>query len=50
MNSAEARQSKPMDIFLSQDFLKVWAEKLDLEILQDDPPGARQRLCVLRKR
>jgi ubiquinone/menaquinone biosynthesis C-methylase UbiE len=50
VNSAEARQSKPMDIFLSSDFLKVWAEKLDLEIVQDEPPGAGQRLCVLRKR
>ena len=27
VNSAEARQSKPMDIFLCRDFLKVWAEK-----------------------
>ena len=50
VNSAEARQSKPMDIFLSHDFLKIWAEKLDLEIVQDKPPGAAQRLCVLRKR
>lgn len=50
VNSAEARQSKPMDIFLSSDFLKVWAEKLDLEIVQDEPPAAGQRLCVLRKR
>ena len=40
VNSAEARQSKPMDIFLSSDFLKVWAEKLDLEIVQDQPPAA----------
>jgi len=50
VNSAEARQSKPMDIFLSQDFLRIWAEKLDLAILQDEPPKAAQRLCVLRKR
>lgn len=50
VNSAEARQSKPMDIFLCRDFLNVWAGKLDLEILRDDPPGAGQRLCILRKR
>jgi len=50
VNSAEARQSKPMDIFLSQDFLRIWAGKLDLAIVQDEPPKASQRLCVLRKR
>lgn len=50
VNSAEARQSKPMDIFLSADFFKVWAAKLGLEIVEDNPPQGGQRLCVLSKR
>ena len=50
VNQPQARQSKPMDIFLSQDFLKVWAQKLNLDILEDNPPKGGQRICLLRKR
>jgi ubiquinone/menaquinone biosynthesis C-methylase UbiE len=51
VNSATARQSVPMSIFLSEDFFEVWAGKLDLEILENKPPeGGGQRLCILRKR
>jgi ubiquinone/menaquinone biosynthesis C-methylase UbiE len=50
VNSATARQSTPMNIFLSEDFFKLWAAKLDLEILEDKPPVSGQRICFLRKR
>ena len=49
VNSARARQSKPMDIFLSPDFLKVWAEKLNLQIVEDPAPTSGQRICILQK-
>jgi ubiquinone/menaquinone biosynthesis C-methylase UbiE len=50
VNSTAARQSTPMNIFLSEDFFKLWAAKLDLEILEDKPPAGGQRICFLRKR
>jgi SAM-dependent methyltransferase len=49
VDSARTRQSKPMDIFLSADFIRVWAEKLGLEIVQDRAPNCGQRTCILRK-
>lgn len=50
VSSARTRQSKPMDIFLSEDFLNIWAEKLSLKILDDRAPDCGQRICVLQKR
>ncbi len=50
VNSTKARQLMPMDIFLSPDFFKIWAAKLDLEIVSDPPVEQGQRLCLLRKR
>jgi ubiquinone/menaquinone biosynthesis C-methylase UbiE len=50
VNSTAARQSVPMNIFLSEDFFKLWAAKLGLEILQDKPPDGGQRVCILQKR
>lgn len=50
VKSARIRQSKPMDIFLSADFLNIWAAKLDLEILDGRAPRCGQRTCILQKR
>jgi ubiquinone/menaquinone biosynthesis C-methylase UbiE len=50
VNSAQTRQSKPMDMFLSEDFLTVWADKLKLEILEHQAPDGGQRACILQKR
>jgi ubiquinone/menaquinone biosynthesis C-methylase UbiE len=49
VNSVRGRQSKPMDIFLSEDFLNVWAHKLNLEILNGRAPDCGQRTCILQK-
>ena len=49
VSSVRGRQSKPMDIFLSEDFLNVWAQKLNLEILNGRAPDCGQRTCILQK-
>jgi ubiquinone/menaquinone biosynthesis C-methylase UbiE len=50
VNSARTRQSKPMDIFLSHDFLTVWADRLNLKIVDGMLPDCGQRICILQKR
>ncbi len=50
VKTARARQEKPMDILLCADFIKVWANKLDLEILEEKAPDCGQRTCILQKR
>jgi SAM-dependent methyltransferase len=47
--SPRLRQEKPMDIFLSTDFFRIWAEKLDLDLVEDHAPDGGQRTCLLRK-
>ncbi len=49
VKSARVRQEKPMDIFLSADFLRIWAGKLGLEMVEDTAPDCGQRTCLLRK-
>lgn len=49
VRSARRRQSKPMDIFLSADFIQVWAEKLQLLIREDRAPDCGQRTVILEK-
>ena len=50
VRSAQLRQEKPMDIFLSEDFFTTWAAHLDLTILESRVPDCGQRTCVLQKR
>lgn len=50
VQSTRRRQEKPMDIFLSADFLQIWATKLDFAILEERAPDCGQRTCVLQKR
>lgn len=50
VKTARTRQEKPMDILLCADFIQVWADKLDLEIVEQKAPDCGQRTCILQKR